>query len=118
MKQNIQIGVVCIARKTFDYIAAEEIYKKIQDDLKKIENVDWQPSVDFMNQISYGAEEALADGSKVLSNSGTYSNVPTEMIAIVHDPALQYIAVGCIIIFSILFSVGIWRLLKNKKPKL
>jgi len=28
MKENIRVGVVCIARKTFDYLAASEIYKK------------------------------------------------------------------------------------------
>ena len=29
MKQELKIGVVCIARKTFDFEAADEIYKKI-----------------------------------------------------------------------------------------
>ena len=42
MKQNIRIGIVCIARKTFDYTAAFKIYKKIQEDLKSIEEVEWE----------------------------------------------------------------------------
>ena len=41
MKQKIRIGVVCIARKTFDFEAAKEIYSQIKKDLKKIESVDW-----------------------------------------------------------------------------
>ena len=42
MKQEIKIGVVCIARKTFDYIAAKEIYEKIQKEIKVIEKVNWE----------------------------------------------------------------------------
>jgi L-fucose isomerase-like protein len=41
LKQNIRIGVVCIARKTFDFEAAREIYSQIKKDLKKIESVYW-----------------------------------------------------------------------------
>ncbi|WDC85308.1 hypothetical protein PL321_07660 [Caloramator sp. mosi_1] len=41
MKHNVKIGVVCLARKTFDYIAAFEIYKEKIKELKTIENVDW-----------------------------------------------------------------------------
>lgn len=42
MKQEIRVGLVCLARKTFDYQAAEEIYGKIKNDLKKIDNVYWE----------------------------------------------------------------------------
>ena len=41
MKQKIRIGVVCIARETFDFEAAKEIYSQIKKDLKTIENIDW-----------------------------------------------------------------------------
>jgi len=44
--------------------------------------------------------------------------VQNSMIAIIHDPALQYIAIACITIFAIILSIGIWRLWKNKIPKL
>ena len=33
MKQNIRIAVVCIARRTFDHLAASEIYNKIQTEV-------------------------------------------------------------------------------------
>jgi len=39
MKQEIRIGVVCIARKTFDFEAAFEIYQKKQEKLKSISNI-------------------------------------------------------------------------------
>jgi hypothetical protein len=45
-------------------------------------------------------------------------NVPSHMIAVVHDPAFQWIAITCIVIFSILISISIWRYWKNRKSKL
>jgi len=51
LKQEIRIGVVCIARKTFDYEAAEKIYKEIQSDLKKIENIDWEIIPELLIEI-------------------------------------------------------------------
>ena len=36
LKQKICVGLVCLARKTFDYKAAEEIYSKIKEDLKTL----------------------------------------------------------------------------------
>jgi len=67
-----------------------------------------------------GTQELLnRGGEKVAEGAGdALGNIPTEMVAIVHDPALQYIAIGCIIIFISLFVIGIWRLYKNKEPKL
>ena len=40
MKQQIKLGVVCLARTTFDYKAAEEIYEKIKKNLSKLENTE------------------------------------------------------------------------------
>ncbi|MEX2680972.1 MAG: fucose isomerase [Candidatus Sigynarchaeota archaeon] len=37
----VSIGVACLARKTFDFEAAGEIYAKIKADLEAIENVTW-----------------------------------------------------------------------------
>jgi hypothetical protein len=34
MKYQIDLGVVCFARKTFDYRAAGELYQRILDDLR------------------------------------------------------------------------------------
>jgi L-fucose isomerase-like protein len=40
-KHPVSIGVACLARRTFDFEAAAEIYVKIKADLKAIENVTW-----------------------------------------------------------------------------
>lgn len=41
MKNSIKLGVMCLARKTFDYKAAANIYKRLQKNLSKVENVDY-----------------------------------------------------------------------------
>ena len=51
MKEKIKVGVVCIARKTFDYVAAGEIFKEIQSILKKIENIDWEIVPELLVEI-------------------------------------------------------------------
>ena len=40
-KYNITIGVICLGRQTYDVKAAEDVYALAQEDMKKIENVDW-----------------------------------------------------------------------------
>jgi DNA-binding transcriptional ArsR family regulator len=116
------IGNVFLANQTANKLSnsflIEANAKGIWGNTLSAGDIDWQPSVDFLKQVSYGAEEVINGGKAVADSTETFSNIPTEMIAIVHDPALQYVAIGCIIIFSILFSIGVWRLLKNKKPKL
>jgi L-fucose isomerase-like protein len=47
----VRIGVVCLARKTFDFVAAEEIYTKIKSDLTKIENIEWQIIPDLLIEV-------------------------------------------------------------------
>jgi L-fucose isomerase-like protein len=42
MKQQITLGVVCLARTTYDYQAAEQLYKTIQTNLQNIESVTWK----------------------------------------------------------------------------
>lgn len=39
MKKHIKLGVVCLARNTFDYKAAKDLYVNILSDLEKIESV-------------------------------------------------------------------------------
>lgn len=40
MKGNVKLGVVCLARKTFDHISAGNIYEGILRDLRRLENVE------------------------------------------------------------------------------
>ncbi len=77
MKQNIRIGVVCIARKTFDYIAASEIYKKLQIQIKSIENVEWEILDDLIIEIEEAQKSASYLASKEIDGlvciSGTFA---------------------------------------------
>lgn len=41
MKYPVTLGVVCLARTTYDYTAAEEIYAKIRSELRHLEGVTW-----------------------------------------------------------------------------
>lgn len=50
------IGVVCLARTTFDFEAAAAIYKSIIEDTKKIEGVCW----DFTEDLIFEPDQAVA----------------------------------------------------------
>jgi DNA-binding transcriptional ArsR family regulator len=63
-----------------------------------------------------GADIDAAEGAS--SVFGMSTGAPDIMVAISQDPILLYIAIGCIIACTVLLSVGIWRLWKNKTPKL
>jgi len=52
--KEVSIGVVCFARKTFDYNAANEIYASIQSQLKKIKAVQWH----CYNELVYEIDDA------------------------------------------------------------
>jgi len=41
MKQQVTLGLVCLARETYDFRAAKEIYDGIIKDLQRIEAVNW-----------------------------------------------------------------------------
>ncbi|MGV9197910.1 MAG: L-fucose/L-arabinose isomerase family protein [Promethearchaeia archaeon] len=58
MKKEIKIGVVCLARKTFDFEAAREIYEGIQQDLKNIEAVEWKFAKELVIEIDDAQETA------------------------------------------------------------
>lgn len=79
--------------------------------------VDWEGT--GVDTYLYGANEVMRGEELIVDGVGdAASGVPSSLIAIVHDPALQQVAIACLIIFGILFSIGIWRLWKNKKPML
>lgn len=51
MMQTVRIGVVCLARKTYDFKAAGEIYKKTQEKLKRVSNVEWTMIPDLVIEV-------------------------------------------------------------------
>lgn len=58
MKQTISLGIVCLARKTFDYQAALDIYKKIQRKLQSIKAVNWIVVPELIIEIEDGIKAA------------------------------------------------------------
>lgn len=54
MKTDIRIGVVCLARKTYDFEAALDIYKQTIQTHKGMENVQWH----FIPELVIEAEDA------------------------------------------------------------
>jgi L-fucose isomerase-like protein len=96
MKQNIRIGVICIARKTFDYLAASQIYKKIQNDLKSVENVEWV----FINDLVFEIEESKTaasyfsskdiDGLVCISGTFALGHLILELNKIIKKPILLW----------------------------
>ncbi len=56
MKHPVRIGVVCLARKTYDYLAAQELYQGIKKDLAAIEAVEWF----FIDELVISQEEGSA----------------------------------------------------------
>ena len=76
MKQKVKLGVVCLARTTFEHKTAQEIYNKTKEDLKKIENTEWEIIEETVIEIN-DAEEAAkklssANVDAVVVISGTF----------------------------------------------
>lgn len=57
-----------------------------------------------------------SEGANIFTDGA--SNVPSHMVAYVHDPALQWIAIACIVIAGVLLTIGIWRYWQNRKPRI
>ncbi len=62
MPQTVRIGVVCLARKTYDFQAAAEKYGQTRRNLQSLPNVDWE----FIEELVIEPEDAHA-AAKVLS---------------------------------------------------
>jgi len=60
MKHFVTIGVVCLARKTFDYTAALGIYERIRDDLARVENAGFHAVPDLVIEVE-DARKAAAE---------------------------------------------------------
>ncbi len=58
MGTKVKLAIACLARKTFDYIAAQELYSKALLNLEKIADLQIYPS----KEIIYLPEQAIAAG--------------------------------------------------------
>ncbi|MBD3185952.1 fucose isomerase [Candidatus Bathyarchaeota archaeon] len=63
-KQQVSIGVACLARKTFDYRAASSLYGNIQKDLACIDAVDFT----FIDDLVIDLEDAIS-AAKIFSGA-------------------------------------------------
>ena len=76
MKQKIKLGVVCLTRTTFEYKTAQEIFNKTKEDLKKIENTEWEIIEETVIEINEAEEAAKklnsANVDAVVVISGTF----------------------------------------------
>lgn len=96
MKQEVSIGIVCLARKTFDFEAAAKIYSRIISDLNKIENVKWEIVSDLIFEI-YEAQEAshylsTKEIDAVICISGTFAlgHLVLEINKVIRKPILLW----------------------------
>lgn len=75
MNTTVRIGVVCLARKTYDYEAAFEIYKSTMQELKTTPNVEWHfiPELVIETEDAHKAAQTLAqkglDGLAIITGT-------------------------------------------------
>jgi L-fucose isomerase-like protein len=76
MKQRIRLGIVCLARETFDFDAALDLYRGIIKDVAKLEAVDWIVVSDLVISLeeAHKAAMRLAEGhlDGLVCISGTF----------------------------------------------
>ena len=96
MKQEIRVGIVCLARKTFDYKAAEDIYGKIKEDLKEIEKVQWEIVEELVIEVDDAQSAAHRLASKEIDAlvciSGTFAlgHLILELNKVIKKPILLW----------------------------
>ncbi|TFG28430.1 MAG: fucose isomerase [Promethearchaeota archaeon] len=96
MKQHVRIGIVCLARKTFDFQAAFEIYQQILKKLKTIENITWEIISDLVIEIEEAQKAAHQLASKEIDGlvciSGTFAlgHLILELNKIIDRPILLW----------------------------
>jgi len=80
-------------------------------------DIDWENAADGVKEVASSYSDGFTK-DMALSGANGESSVTVSQIGVLHDPALQWIAIACLVIFAILLTIGIWRLRKNKTPKI
>ena len=63
--------------------------------------------------------KTFTHGEQIIEPTGSDVSALSESIfAVVHDPALQFMAIVCIVTFTALLIISLWRYSKNKIQKL
>jgi hypothetical protein len=75
--EKIRVGMVCLARRTFDYEAAKDIYEEIISAVKKIPEIDWEFIPELLIEIDVAQKAGHALVSKEIDAlvviSGTFA---------------------------------------------
>jgi L-fucose isomerase-like protein len=96
MKQRIRLGLVCLARETYDFAAAADIYKGIKADLAKLEAVDWEVipelvmSVEDAQKAARRFAEARLDAFVCISGTFHLGHLVLEIRKLVKLPVLLW----------------------------
>lgn len=96
MKQKIKLGVVCLARTTFDFNAAKEIYDGIKNDLQKILNVEWHFIEDLVIEVPEAQQAAVklisknVDALVVISGTFHLGHLVLELDKVIKKPILLW----------------------------
>ena len=114
------IANVPLANQTLDQLSIA-VTQNVQEkglfgDMIKPDSINWEIAEEAGRSSGLYVNDGV--GSLITPGADATSNVPPSMFAVVHDPALQTIAVICIVVFAVLLCFGIWRLKKNRKAKL
>ncbi len=96
MKANVRLGVVCLARKTFDFEAARGLYKEILTSIKSVESIE----VCAVEELVIEVDEARAaarylagqqiDGLVVISGTFHLGHLVLELDKVLHSPLLLW----------------------------
>jgi L-fucose isomerase-like protein len=65
VKKPVTLGLVCLARTTYDYHAAEDLYKKIIENVLQIENVQWE----IISSLVISQEDGKAAADRLACSS-------------------------------------------------
>lgn len=94
--KEVTIGVVCFARKTFDYNAANDIYTSIQMQLKKVKAVQWHCYSELVFELE-DAQKAIAFLKKknldaLVCISGTFhlGHLALELVKHINTPVMLW----------------------------
>ena len=96
MKQRITLGVVSLARTTFDHLAAQELYNNILGDMKSIEEVDLVPVETQIIEVEDAKKAASfflskeIDALVVISGTFHLGHLVLELDAKLHVPILLW----------------------------
>lgn len=96
MKQFIKLGVLCLARKTFDHRAALDIYQKRKEELKAIADVEWvicDPLVIEVEDAEVAANQLASsqvDGVIIISGTFHLGHLALTIDKIVAKPILLW----------------------------